>query len=237
MRSEAETKRKIKQATFRHLKKRLASALKQVPEHCRYNRLPRTAEGRVIRDLPAICIHDQRAGMICDKSHAKSADYKGCPFFTATKSKENLKADFVEMAKGNRARIAEHMPDVAALMWVLEMDGGVPESEAESAADGEGGADEEDEEPAPVGVTAHRAKAPVFGVTAETVAALIDIKAKRFDMVEDQWLTPTRWWMFWRSKVWRSRWNPIQWPWYWRHRNDYSGEPGVPPVCNPAVDE
>ncbi len=236
MKSEAKVRRKLKQVIFRHLKKRLQTTLRKRPENCLYNRQPSThPKLKPITGLPRVCIHVEQAGAVCDTSHPNSADYKGCPYFKPSKSESEVRKEFIELAKSPRDRVAEHMPDAAALMWVLEQEEGVPQGDAESAANGdEGEGEDEDEEPAPVGVTAHRAKAPVFE---ETVAALIDIKGKRFDMVEDQWLTPTRWWMFWRSKVWRSRWNPIQWPWYWRHRNNYSGEPVEPPVCNPAVDE
>jgi hypothetical protein len=180
MKSESKVKQKLKQVLFRHLKKRLTAALKAAPETCLYNRAPHGVENKLIRkgwtrklpnghlegepdlwagrdvtltDVPRICIHVEQAGHVCDRSHENSIDFAGCPFFTPAKSKETTKREFVELAKGRRDLVAEYMPDAAALMWVLEQEGGVPEVDVESAANGDAEEDEP-EEPDPARVQA-----------------------------------------------------------------------------------
>tara|TARA_Y100000310_G_scaffold194428_2_gene194420 strand:+ start:11820 stop:12404 length:585 start_codon:yes stop_codon:yes gene_type:complete len=152
MKSEAKVRRKLKQVMFRHLKKRLQTTLRKRPENCLYNRQPSThPKLKPVTGLPRVCIHAEQAGAICDISHPNSADYKGCPFFTPAESEAQVRKAFIELAKSPRDRVAEHMPDAAALMWVLDQEDGVPQGEAESATNGdEGDGEDEDEEPAPV---------------------------------------------------------------------------------------
>lgn len=243
MKDEAKVRRKLKQVIYRHLKKRLETTLRKRPENCLYNRHPCRHPGMTpITDLPRVCIHVEQAGAICDKSHPNSADYQGCPYFTPAKSEAQVRKEFVGLAKSPRDRVAEHMPDAAALMWVLEQEGGVAEGVAESAVNGDEGSgdvgseesSEDDEEPDPV--TSHRITAPTFEMTPES-EGLLAIEMPISKIIEDQYLTPTRWWMFWRTRAYKSRWNPIQWPWYWQNRQKGPVEALEPPMCNPAVDE
>jgi len=219
MRTEGQVRHKLKQVFYRHLSKRLAEGLAEVPENCMYNRRPSTHPRMTpLEDLPRVCIHAEQAGAICDRNHESSADYASCPFFVPVKSKEVLKREFVELARKKRDIVAEMMPDAAALMWVLEMEGGVPEGEAESAANGEAEGDEE-EEPAPVVV--RREKAPVFEMGEQGDVALVKFDLPPLDMIDRP--TP-RWWAFWR---WRM------WPWNWFRSGS---EPLDCPIASPGAD-
>lgn len=227
MRTEGQVKQKLKQVLFRHLKRVLAEGLKQVPENCLYNRQPsKFPRMSPIDGLPRVCIHAERAGAVCDISHEKSLDFKGCPFFTPAKSKELLKQDFVRLARSPRDVVAETMPDVAALMWVLDQETGVPASEAESAADGDGSDGEEEPAPEePATVEAHRVTAPVFEMGVEEVP-LQALSFERLDMVERR---PIPKWAFWHWPVWTARF----WPWNWGRQPE---RPLDAPVCSPGVD-
>ena len=120
MKSQGQVKHKLKQVLFRHMKRHLSSSLSRVPDNCMYNRIPTTAEGQVLEQLPSLCIHAMQAGCVCDASSENSVEYARCPYFQPKKSKQALKDDFVLLAKSDRAIVAETMPDAAALMWVLD---------------------------------------------------------------------------------------------------------------------
>lgn len=180
MKTEGQTKQKLKQVLFRHLKKHLDASLKAEPENCRYNREPsRVVENRFghwspkpVEGLPRICIHAEQAGVICDQQHPLTHKFAQCPFFTPVKSKGQLKAEFVELARSPRDKVAEVMPDAAALMWVLDQESGASEVQTD-----DGDSEESEEEPA-----------------AEPEPAPIALR----------WETPSLypWWQFWTWGFW-----------------------------------
>jgi hypothetical protein len=46
-----------------------------------------------------------------------------CPYFECKNTKDSLKSAFVSFLRhANRAEVAERYPDLAALLWVLEME-------------------------------------------------------------------------------------------------------------------
>lgn len=135
MKSQGQVKRKLKQVLFRHMKRHLSSSLSRVPRNCMYNRVPTTAEGQVMQGLPRLCIHAMQAGCVCDEAYDSSIEYAKCPYFQPKNSKQTLKEEFVQLAKSDRAVVAETMPDAAALMWVLEEGDPMPEIAASLKAD------------------------------------------------------------------------------------------------------
>lgn len=184
MKTEGQIRHKLKQVLFRHLKRRLAEGLAPVPENCLYNRQPsRWVEGRfgvwgpkpIPEAGPRICIHAEQAGVICDQAHDFTHDYARCPFFTPAKSKDQLKAEFVALARSSRDRVAETMPDAAALMWALDQESGVPEAQAEEATNGstgevpsedddEGDENEEPDPASPQFAEVRQVESPLFDV-------------------------------------------------------------------------
>jgi len=125
MKSEGKIKQKLKQVRFRHLKKRIEISLKQVPHNCVHN------ERHIVLnsdnpDPVGLCMYNSEAteqwgGVICDdeiEGCIKQA--QECPFFVASKSKEETTEEFRILVEGEVGSLANEYPDVAALQWILQ---------------------------------------------------------------------------------------------------------------------
>lgn len=137
MKTEGQVKHKLAQVKYRHLKREIRGGLSKKSGNCHFN-------GRV--DLPGregigICLYragdpSQWLGGTCDETVDDRAAQ--CPYFSGKHTKEQIKDDFnTFMESSDRAHIAERYPDMAALLWVLDLEN--PELGPEEA--------EEDEEP------------------------------------------------------------------------------------------
>jgi hypothetical protein len=122
MKSEGQIKHKLAQVRFRHLKRELRNGLSKRSENCQYNG---------VVDLPGhpevgICLYkaedpSQWNGGVCD-SEMDDRPAK-CPFFKSANTKDSLKESFdTFLDTADRARIAERYPDMAALLWVMDLD-------------------------------------------------------------------------------------------------------------------
>lgn len=119
MKTEAQIKHKLSQVRFRHLKREVRTGLSRRPENCRHN-------GRI--NLPVygpsgICLLKTEGAerVLCDEILEDRAP--SCDAFECLHSKGSLKKRFDDFLKSSdRAHIAEQYPDMAALLWVLDVE-------------------------------------------------------------------------------------------------------------------
>lgn len=141
MKPEGQIKHKLAQVRFRHLKRETRTGLSRRSGNCKFNGLI---------DLPGhmnvgVCLHSAEDpacwnGGSCDDNLNERASQ--CPLFETLNTKDSVRDEFNSfMAKADRAHIAERYPDMAALLWVLDLDkpGALPEQDEQ----------DEDEEAAP----------------------------------------------------------------------------------------
>jgi len=144
MKTEVQIRRKLKQSAFRHLKKRLEANFRRLPERCRYNfptTYPNGRTGVRVCCAPLLSLK----GVVCDSEMDPNVA-NDCGSWGPLRKKEAIREEFVALLRGDRDQIAaQGMPDVAALMWVLDQENGMGGAEAQDAADPaqeEGGEDE-----------------------------------------------------------------------------------------------
>lgn len=137
MKPEGQIKHKLAQVRFRHLKRETRTGLSRRSGNCKFNGLI---------DLPGhenlgVCLHSAEDpacwnGGSCDDTLDDRASR--CPLFETLNTKESIRDEFDSfLEKADRAHIAERYPDMAALLWVLDLDkpGDLPE-EDESELEG-----------------------------------------------------------------------------------------------------
>lgn len=125
-------KHKLNQVRFRYLKKCLEAELRQSPCNCRYNvAAPSYVPGN---DPPWLCLYGAEdpltwVASICDERFDQGARARECPVFCAKRTKDEVKAEFQQKLDAmTLPEVAFHYPDMAALIWVLDVeDVGVPE--------------------------------------------------------------------------------------------------------------
>lgn len=149
MKSESQIKHKVKQALFRHMKRRIKAGMKRNCSNCKFNREVQGSKG-----FPNVCVHPEMGVVICDDNYPDiSIDPKECPFWEPRLTVDEIKREFTEFAKQSREIIASEMPDVAILLWVLaEEDAEYPlredfseiEEEESDSAEANDGDEEED---------------------------------------------------------------------------------------------
>lgn len=162
MRPEGQIRHKLVQVRFRHLKREIRNGLSKRSSNCKYN-------GQI--DLPGyervgLCLYgatdpEQWNGGACDEVLGDRA--ARCPLFECVNSKEQIREDFNSfLESSDRAHVASKYPDMAALLWVLDLDkpGAMPVPE-----DGEDEGDVPPEPPAPV-------EAPPASVSPEETSGL-----------------------------------------------------------------
>lgn len=139
MKSEGQIKHKLAQVRFRHLKRELRNGLSRKSSNCQFN-------GTV--DLPGrpclgVCLYKAEDpamwnGGTCDETLGDRAVH--CALFECLNTKELIKDEFESfLEKADRARIAERYPDMAALLWALDIEKaeGLPELEDEEPLEAE----------------------------------------------------------------------------------------------------
>jgi hypothetical protein len=117
MKKEGKVKHKLKQVTFRTVKKEVRKATSKKPCNCKHSGL---VKGQASEPLFYVCLLEseepkQWEGMICDPSVPNT-----CPFFKPSKTEEEIEKEVdATLKSGNMGVIASKYPDIAALLWVL----------------------------------------------------------------------------------------------------------------------
>jgi hypothetical protein len=122
MKSEGQIKHKLSQVRFRHLKRELRTGLSRKSLNCQFN-------GTV--DLPGraclgVCLYKAEDpsvwnGGACDESISDRASR--CPLFECLNTKDLIRDEFDSfLEKADRAQIAARYPDMAALLWALDLE-------------------------------------------------------------------------------------------------------------------
>jgi len=127
MRREGEVKQKLKQVRFRVLKKFLDSHLKSRPRNCIYNVEMDSVSGKrvgVCKWREYSCEESWKI-ILCDEEMPEGRKQaRTCVRFCPKKDKKELKGEFREfLATEGLGKISFLYPDLAALMWVLELKG------------------------------------------------------------------------------------------------------------------
>lgn len=125
MNSEGDIRRKLQQVTFRHLKKRIQDAIKASPSNCIHHMLIPNPFGETVGVCRKLSQDRSLTGkdIVCDPRMGGLEKARACPWFTASRSPEDVKAQFKAlMASQDRGGIAAQYPDIAALMWTLDGD-------------------------------------------------------------------------------------------------------------------
>lgn len=120
MKSESETRQKLKQVLYRHQKRKLKANFKKVPGTCLHN-----VDVELETDLfVGACMYPLEGsprGVICDPRVAGNAQALKCGLWEPLRDKEEIKVEFQELFEDTTdlGLIAAQYPDVAALLWVL----------------------------------------------------------------------------------------------------------------------
>lgn len=119
MKSEAHVKHKLSQVRFRHLKREVRTGLSRRPSNCRHNGVVELP----IFGQTGICLlkTEGRERVLCDSGLNDRAPT--CTTFDCMHTKDSLKSEFDEfLLVSDRAHVAERYPDMAALLWVLDLE-------------------------------------------------------------------------------------------------------------------
>lgn len=122
LRPEGQIKHKLAQVRFRHLKREIRNGLSRKSSNCQFN-------GTI--DLPGresvgVCLYKAEDpavwnGGACDESISDRATK--CHLFQCLNTKDLIRDEFDSfLEKADRARIAQRYPDMAALLWVLDLE-------------------------------------------------------------------------------------------------------------------
>ena len=124
---------KFKQVRFRYLKKRLEAELRQAPGNCRYNVNPPPYGDVAVP--PALCLYGAEdpttwVPRVCDERVDKGECARACGTFCPRRTKEEIKEDFrVKLSRMTLPEVAFNYPDMAALLWVLDLENGMADGE------------------------------------------------------------------------------------------------------------
>jgi len=121
MKPEGQVKHKLAQVRFRHLKREIRNGLSRRSLNCVHNgavEMPGVGE-------VGVCLKGAESGNwnggVCDESVSDRAAQ--CPLFERCRSRNQIEDDFnAFLGSAERALIAERYPDMAALLWVLDLD-------------------------------------------------------------------------------------------------------------------
>lgn len=115
MKNEGQIRHQLQQTLYRHTKRTLETRLKCVPENCRWNK-ELTGSTQNLR----VCTHVNHPAQVCDVNHGGIVKAKDCFDFEPQTPKEEVKAEIKALVQGDRGALARQMPDVVALLWVLD---------------------------------------------------------------------------------------------------------------------
>lgn len=118
MKTENQIRHKLKQVLFRHLQKKIRAIFR--PSGCTYNK-----PGKFCEQTVGMCNYPNRGKhlIVCDSEvDGCIQQVSECSWFKASRSKEDIKTQFKELAgdPAKRGQMAFEYPDAAALMWVLD---------------------------------------------------------------------------------------------------------------------
>ena len=120
MKTDGQVRHKLHQVTFRHLQRTVRTALSCRPENCIHNGsvgLP-TGEVRFCNLLQAA----DGSNLPCDEAFGGLLQAARCPKFSLKNTKERVQEEFTEFLKtSDVATIATRYPDIAALLWTLDV--------------------------------------------------------------------------------------------------------------------
>ena len=138
MRAEGQIKQQLKQVTYRHLQKRLRENFRQRPDTCGHNVevMLDGSTGASVGLCGVMSVEGVRRNVPCDARIAGCSEMaRECPLFIPLQTRDEVKSEFYAIIQsGDRGVIASHFPDVAAMLWVLDVDPPT-EAEIESHAD------------------------------------------------------------------------------------------------------
>jgi hypothetical protein len=120
LRTESDIRKKLAQARFRHLKKRVRTSISRRPQNCVHNR--KLGDGSTPeRPAVGVCmLNGDCPDGVCDDAFGGRARAAGCPSFTPP-DPESVKLDFEDfLSEAPAGEIAYLFPDMAALLWVLD---------------------------------------------------------------------------------------------------------------------
>jgi hypothetical protein len=128
VKTEGQIRHKLAQARFRHLQRETRTGLSQRPENCSHNGV---VNGPSVRVRLCLLPTDRGDHLVCDELHGGLDRAQRCPYFECKHSKTSLRDAFVKFLQtADRAQVAERYPDMAALLWALDMDHAVPDAGA-----------------------------------------------------------------------------------------------------------
>jgi|APSaa5957512622_1039677.scaffolds.fasta_scaffold00991_12 hypothetical protein len=124
MRSQSQIRHQLKQVAFRHLQKRLRALFKQRPDSClhNYEAVLDLDNGNNVRLCGYLNGEGIPRAVPCDDRIPGCTEMaRECPLWAPIRTKDEVKAAFREILESDdRGVVAEHFPDIAALMWVLD---------------------------------------------------------------------------------------------------------------------
>jgi len=136
MKHEGSVRQQLKQVKFRHQKKLIKLNFKKEPKQCRFNGLVSRPGFEV-----GVCLYGYPpepdkgwVGRFCDENEPGGVEYaRSCELFEPKQTLDEVKDQFDAFLRdSNLPEIAQEYPDIAALMWVLDMTGAeLLEDEAE----------------------------------------------------------------------------------------------------------
>lgn len=145
---------KLKQAAYRHLKRRLEAELRPHPDNCVHNQLlhhPKIISQGGSPTGICVCPDQEPADRLCDIAWGGIGRAQKCPLFLAPTDKDSIKDSFRDfLASAALPQIAAEYPDLAALLWVLEDEAPNREVEIEESDDFQDEDSDTDEDVPPV---------------------------------------------------------------------------------------
>lgn len=125
MKSEGQIRHKLQQVTYRHLQRGIRTALSRRPENCAHNGCVRLPTGDV--RFCSMKFTEDNTNIPCDEAFGGLDQAAKCWDFKCGNTKEEVKGDLTTFLKTSDVpTIAARYPDVAALLWTLDEDGGPP---------------------------------------------------------------------------------------------------------------
>lgn len=133
MKSEGKIRHRLNQVVYRHLSKAIKENFRREPGGCLHNKRVQSVGGKEV-GLCRLQLPDGEKWpvTVCDDDMPESCEMaRQCPHWKPKKTKAEVKDEFNtrlqglldEAEKDNMGPLAFHYPDIAALVWVLGMDG------------------------------------------------------------------------------------------------------------------
>jgi len=114
MKNEGAVRQQLKMVKYRHQRKILRDLFKKYPSRCHFS-----AKTKAHDDGAHFCLYGTWKGELCDLDRARS-----CHLFEPKQTKDEAKLNFDRFLQYNDLpEIAQSYPDIAALMWVLDITG------------------------------------------------------------------------------------------------------------------